>query len=587
MAGRTKLACECHELRTQLKEWEREFAGANSGRKPGKEDIKKNLDIAAKYKTYNRKRDVLDGKIKDPELLQARSPSIRKHTSISSSTAVEQDPGHASLKTLLFATPRKARPQPSEFHPSNLDPYDVLPASVSPHPYVFKNAIGPTPQRDGKILGLFDLLSGSGSTPSSRKRKADEMKEKGVGVNVEQTPSKRPARGAGDLLDHLGEDSGGKRHPRTPASDGKKFLLSQFFATPSTMRFAVNNAEEDEKEMMARNGIDHTPLRTKVLDGQAENKLQGLDALESTPTYLRRTTSFNRRLLPASGSNSQHLNSNGNLTFKSPDAVRRGPLKRPFKGRGLSEILLGLRQMEDNDDEDEMDALREIEGNELNVLVGDRQLRAEPDGGEEMPARAWKKKGQKRTTRKIIMRPTVMQRKSRTPEFDEDDNGMAAHQLTKVEETQYLSASDQPFAGTKDCADDLQPIPDDQVQNNTYSEHDLSAIEEESVEGHDLANSEYNDELGPSPKSKPPSHKRQTAPPTASEQPSKSSRHASGGADRAQQTTKTDEKETKKKTKGINPNAHSHLNFRSLKIRNRNSKAGGAKGKARFGRGRR
>lgn len=62
MDSRKRLVSECHDLRTKLKEWEKFFAETNSGRKPGKEDIKKNPDIAAKYKTYNRKRDVLDGK---------------------------------------------------------------------------------------------------------------------------------------------------------------------------------------------------------------------------------------------------------------------------------------------------------------------------------------------------------------------------------------------------------------------------------------------------------------------------------------------------------------------------------------------
>ena len=193
MINRARLASECHQIRARLKEWEKEFGEAHSGRKPGKEDIKKNPDIAAKYKTYNRTRDVLDGK-KGLDSLQARSPSVHKHKSTSSLKGPQRDQTETQKRAQPFTTPKKTRLPPSELHPSILDPYDAPPASVSPHPYVFRNAIGPTPQRDGKILGLFDLLSKSGSTPTSKKRKVDAMKGESVGINVAHTPSKRPGR---------------------------------------------------------------------------------------------------------------------------------------------------------------------------------------------------------------------------------------------------------------------------------------------------------------------------------------------------------------------------------------------------------
>jgi DNA replication and checkpoint protein len=600
MSSRTRLASECHEIRAQLKEWEKDFAEANSGRKPGKEDIKKNPGIAAQYKTYNRTRDVLDGK-KELDSLQARSSSVRRHKSTSSLKAAQRDQIATPKKAHPFATPRKIRPSHTDSHPSVLDPYDAPPASVSPHPYVFKNAIGPTPQRDGKILGLFDLLSKSGSTPSSKKRKVDSMEGESIGMNVAQTPSKRPVR-AGDLLAHLADDSGGRHHSRTPASDGKKFLLSQFFATPSTMRFATI-AEEDGDDTIEKGGVDRTPLRTKVLGGRADNRGESDNASETTPAFLRRTTSFNQRLLTASGSVSQKRSSSTNLAFGSPSAIRRGPAKRPFKGRGLSEILRGLRQMEDDDDEDEIDALREMEGNDVNLLVADSQSMVKPPTVEEGPGRIWKKKGQKRTMRRVIMRPTTMQRQPREAEFDDEDQLVVEGGIVKVEETQGEAFSSHTQAREYDEDEDsLRPIHDDledreNSDNKSNYDDDPGAIEEaEEVDDEDaFADSDY-DELASTPRIKhlpkkpnglpeePASTiKLREAPP-----PQKEDQHTTKKKKKKKNAQKEKNKASGKaegKEKGTsNPNAVSHMNFRSLKIRNKNSKAGG---KGRFGRGRR
>lgn len=603
MNNRSKLAADCHELRAQLKEWEKSFADTNSGRKPGKEDIKKNPDIAAKYKTYNRTRDVLDGK-KDLESLNVRSPSVRKQKPHSSSKRPEQDHQHTPRRA-LFATPRKTRHSLSDSHPSVLDPYDAPPSSVSLHPYVFKNAIGPTPQRDGKILGLFDFLSNSGSTPSTKKRKADTLQDKQSEENVAQTPSKKATEINGDPREHEGESSGGRRHSRTPASNGKKFFLSQFFATPSTMRFAAI-AEEDLDEAAENTRLDQTPLRSKVLGGQTEDAAQKENPFENTPAYLKRATSFNQRLLTATGSNTQQTASNHSLIFASPSAVRTAPRMRPFKGKALSEILRGLRQMEDNDDEDEMDALREMEGNEMNVLVGDSQNVADGSAVEEEPRRTWKKKGQKRTTRAVVMKPATAPRKSRNVELEEDDDPLAHNDIAKVVETQAPVSVKHAQPEDEESADDLEPLLEvqdvDQMEINKHlpNPSPSNAHVELTNCDSDFDSDPDFDELA----STPPPKKRKvhsvqresdkkedetTRPPT---KPTEVSTSRTRSSEQAQPTTKQKtkgkEEKSKKKNKkekgSINPNAHSHLNFRSLKIRNKNSKG---KAKGRFGKGRR
>jgi DNA replication and checkpoint protein len=563
----SQLASKCHELRVQLKEWEKWFADTNSGRKPGKEDIKKNPEIAAKYKTYNRTRDVLDGK-KNAESLQRPSPSARKQKS-AHLKRTEQDHGQSPRRT-LFTTPRKPQRALPESHPSILDPYDAPPASVSPHPYVFKNAVGPTPQRDGKCLGLFDLLSSSRSIPSTRKRKADMLENQQNGINVAQTPSRKSSKARGDLLQHLGECSGGRRHTRTPVSDGKKFLLSQFFATPSTTRFAA--IAEEPEDAIRQTRLDKTPLRSRVLGNEVKDKVQLGNGLETTPAYLKRTTSFNQRLLTASSSNRQQTGCSSNLVFASPSAVRTGPKMHQFKGKGLSEILRGLRQMEDHDDEDEMDALREIEGNDRNVLVVDSQDVSErPKVGEEQ-ARIWKKKGQKRSTRRVMMRPTTAARK---PRSDEGDELTLENVLTKVDETQPAGHTNQALAEDGSDANDLEPLLEGEGENKEVDDHAGAPSDNDN----DFFESDPDlDELV----FNPPTKKLRFHPAPEADTSSLAAAPSKAPKKAAQPPKK---KEKKKNNKGvINPNAHSHQNFRSLKIRNKNSKG---KVGGRFGRGRR
>jgi hypothetical protein len=97
--------------------------------------------------------------------------------------------------------------------------------------------------------------------------------------------------------------------------------------------------------------------------------------------------------------------------------------------RGLSSILAGLRKMEDDAIEEELDVLRDIEGgarerpaqqvskvtiedSKVNLLSGfddEALLDSEPEAESQPPIgrdgqalKSWKKKGQKRTTRRVI-----------------------------------------------------------------------------------------------------------------------------------------------------------------------------------------
>lgn len=169
---------------------------------------------------------------------------------------------------------------------------------------------------------------------------------------------------------------------------------------------------------------------------------------------------------------------------------------------------------DDDDDEhaDDFEALNEIDQDWDGVLVQDNQSYR----SQEASGRVWKKKGQKRTTRRAVMRPT-QGKIARGPKFvaaedeseDEDRDG-----IIQVEESQLYQ----------------------DVANHSDGENCPL----------DLGISEDDHKVKPSKK----------------------------GASRSE---KHPPKETKGKNnkRTINPNAVSHMNFRSLKIKNKNSRANG------------
>lgn len=115
-------------LRLEIKTWEYSFAKTNKGRKPSAEDVKQNKEISLKYKQYHR---------------------LRKQ---------DQDP--------------EPHDEPHD------EPQHTTPVKLQP-------SLGPTPQMDGKVLGIFEV-KGSPTEMTPTKPKGDVFK----------TPSKRhPKRG--------------------------------------------------------------------------------------------------------------------------------------------------------------------------------------------------------------------------------------------------------------------------------------------------------------------------------------------------------------------------------------------------------
>lgn len=606
---RTSLTAHSTTLRTKLKDWEKSFAAIHEGRKPGKDDIKNCPDISKAYKEYNRVRDVLAGKL-DAQALQ--SPRTKKTSTSGRHGNGNSNNTEGRIDAKVTFTPQKIkgphRHETHPMHPNQIDPYDP-PASASPRPYLL-NAIGPTPQRDGKVLGLFDLLSNSGrsskSTPTARKRNIDAAQDipgeqanaADSGGMIAQTPSRKRSRNedrVGDLLEHLdgGPDSASRqRHQRTPASEGKKFMLSQFFTTPSTMRFATITEEENHSPKATNTG-DKAPLKSHVLRDQSHDVAKTeLAAPDATPAYLKRSYSFKDRLLSVSTSTSgtiraHNANASQNATtFTSPSAVRTGPptLRRYKSGpKPLSEIVRGLRKIEDERHDDDLDALRELEGGgPINALVEDSQFAGLDDGEAELvaeadddtenhpPRRLWKKKGQKRSTRRANMRPVKMKPRDDNVwvaedagDDDSDGGDDEDNQSAAVQEMQDVAVQKKVRGGNE------RPIAEGSVSGAESGDVDYDDDDEE-FDGDDA-----DENVNGTHKILKNRHGRSTSNPRHDKHDFSTSE--TGKA--TKQKRKVKDKAEKKTGPTINPNAISHMNFRSLKIKNKNSKAKGGRGK--------
>lgn len=258
------------------------------------------------------------------------------------------------------------------------------------------SVIGPTPQRDGIVLGLFDMLPIA--TPSKGRTVLGDVE-----VNVLQTPSKQLPEGTSDTSRETGVRGG-----RTPLSSGKRFMLDQF-VTPKKRRL-------DE-------------------EGTPSSSMRGL----ATPAFLRRNNAL------------------GAIDEADETTTRPAPWKRRSFARSLSAMIQGMKKDEDDRLDEEADIMREMEleaeleeqGISLpkkpslpkkstipEILVEDSQapmplgpdrgLESEEDeedapelGPDGKPRKVWKKKGLKRQTRRVISKftthTTELPRSNRSP----------------------------------------------------------------------------------------------------------------------------------------------------------------------------
>ncbi|POS85056.1 hypothetical protein EPUL_003940 [Erysiphe pulchra] len=381
-------------LRAELKKWEKEFSAKNNGKKASREDIRQNLEIAAKYKEYNRIRDAHTRHISRTSQVKHRLQPKTNERKQKSPTAENH-----LQERLLTPLKRKISLEERELYKSP----SVTRSLFTPR----KISIGPTPQKEGRALGLFDLL-GDNESDGSREilGVVDPLNPHTTASHAQKTPPKS----------HVKKDLTSLNVNVTPASLSKRRRLDAF-STPS------KNSRGDIYQ-----GI--TPLSVSKLHF-------------STPSFLRRDSSIPNRPFDLEENDDQPL---------SPQIMRVMKRKPPIKG--LSSILADLRESQDQNLDQELDVLHEIEAEEMCITnknstvsskdsdLGTKEFDSLPSyqkssfiqvsgtdnqaifenarsrkgsGNDKLVAqdvkddhstKVYKKKGQKRTTRLVKMKPT-------------------------------------------------------------------------------------------------------------------------------------------------------------------------------------
>lgn len=258
--------------------------------------------------------------------------------------------------------------------------------------------------------------------------------------------------------------------------------------------------------------------------------------------------------------------------------------------KGLSALVRGLREMEEERLDEEMELLRELEGGfdhtgktkarpapasqkswstNLKDVFMTGSLAPEmplgPDGDnhdsesndEELegkgrdgkPLRVWKKRGQKRSTRMVVMKPSRAKWKPEPKWKGGQDEGDEVKEV--VPETQLLSTISVGGGERDDLLLDPDEIGDEQNTTDSKAEHPSSEEETKNKKSSKNGKNKKSNQTG------------------------KKAAAASVAA------TAEEEKGGQRKKKKVAATANP--NFRALKIRNKNSRA---KGGRRFGRGR-
>ncbi|KAK4250036.1 hypothetical protein C7999DRAFT_12137 [Corynascus novoguineensis] len=482
MDHQTKAAYESqsHQLRADLKKWESDWALAHAGRKPSRDDIKQRPDIAQKYRQYSKLRDILTGKIPPPPSGPAEA-THQQHQRKRTQSDAALPPQTPSKKSRPAQTPKKTRHfqseailagagTPSAAHAAtpSTDRASLTPAAAVP------TSISPTPQKDGRVLGLFDLL---GRTPSGSST---------APVPIAMTPSKQRTVDASS-------------HAATPTITAITPTTARFATTPQSKRASTQrlfqtttttSATLDDKEN------NHTTLFKTPSTNRAFNGKPNINTTptSATPSFLRRRT-VSMGALTATGARTglacvdEQDENGGNGGRREIDNDEEeeeswrkvGPLRLPRKlgiGRSLSSVVAGLRKMEDEAFGDEEEVLREMEmagqnaapaaagmvrkgAVELKDSQADAQGRAEEprigllsgfdeeelydsldedeQRAQQQPLRQFKKRGQKRTTRLVKMRPTRAKRPSQPGGEGEEQEEEEADDV--VPETQFDTSS--------------------------------------------------------------------------------------------------------------------------------------------------
>ncbi|PPJ59425.1 hypothetical protein CBER1_02391 [Cercospora berteroae] len=385
-------------LRAELKAWENAFREKHS-RKAGREDIKKDTSISAKYKLYN-----------DLTRLPKPAPVATTPRKSTRPAATKASPSKPQSRAPA-ATPRKTpiRLKSAGHHAQTiLSP--VKEVEPEPTPQWIRAGLGPTPQRDGHVLGLFDIEDDLHETP---------MKT-GQGGTAADLVAATPSKGTSSA-EHV--------HMKSPeSSNGKRFMLAAFAGTPL-------------KRKRDNNDIGTTSSSKRLF---------------ATPSFLRRCNP----LAKIDEDEDSHM------------PISRPPFQKRGLVRSLSTIIQNLKKQQEKDMDEEWDIMDELEaesrGETLQkkkvpeLQVEDSQAIEMPLGPDEAPQssgedsapenneptrKPWKKKGLKRQTRRTNMKPVFHKARKEGDVnqdlSDDEQEAVAESQLQGGDEGDFEDEGDQ------------------------------------------------------------------------------------------------------------------------------------------------
>ncbi|KAK9323979.1 DNA replication/checkpoint protein [Lipomyces orientalis] len=166
---RVEPVASLEQLKLDIKNWEYEFKN-RFGRQPEKKDVKQNSEIAAKYKEYQKAKQSTTGlkeNIKEEEAHRRRDHHRdRQPRAGYRSRSQEVREASPSPTNDYCHTQKTVKDQPRHQLSQASTPTKSPSKAVYDFPYVENSVhrqkitvIGPTPQSDGRVLGIFDLTN--------------------------------------------------------------------------------------------------------------------------------------------------------------------------------------------------------------------------------------------------------------------------------------------------------------------------------------------------------------------------------------------------------------------------------------------
>lgn len=247
------------EYKVRIKEWEKKFASEH-GKPPSKSDVKADPDIRKAYKVYN-------------ELKKAAA-------STSSITEIETAGSSADNERMSSRLTKASQSNPVEMDQVKLPSLNVYftdDEEMEKNLVVFNAELGPTPQANGKVLSLFDLLM---SPPDSSPVNKGSMVKKEPSTisgsplkqpNIFKTPTKlvkriemsdiTPSRSGSNLMEKLRTAAS----PSVGGASNDDIMETPFYLGNLSSKFSFNDTLYPLEESPSKAGPAKTPEKPTQL----------------------------------------------------------------------------------------------------------------------------------------------------------------------------------------------------------------------------------------------------------------------------------------------------------------------------------